>query len=145
MHSQDARIRKQRTHRMPESKLKRDTRKRCTCKFPNLKTWKKGLPPDGVLWDPPPISIYSEDSNGWDPSSILMNSEAEVTIASDKSTVDCFGISTSSPAPIYRGIAEEFEHSLLKINDVEGIEGSKIITGSSVPLMAFLLIFAVCI
>ncbi|KAI3791490.1 hypothetical protein L2E82_05262 [Cichorium intybus] len=70
-----------------------------------------------------------------------MNSEAEVTIASDKSTVDCFGISPSSPAPIYRGIAEEFEHSLLKINDVEAIEGSKIITGSSVPLMAFLLIF----
>ncbi|KAI3791493.1 hypothetical protein L2E82_05265 [Cichorium intybus] len=71
-----------------------------------------------------------------------MNSEAEVTIASNKSTVDCFGISPSSPAPIYRGIAEEFEHSLLKINDVEAIEGSKIITGSSVPLMAFLLIFA---
>ncbi|KAI3791491.1 hypothetical protein L2E82_05263 [Cichorium intybus] len=96
---------------------------------------KKGLPPDGVLRDPPPRSIDSEDSNGTDSSSIVMNCEAEVMIASDKSTVDCFGISPSPRAPINRGIVEEFEHSLLKINDVEAIEGSKIITGSPVPLI----------
>ncbi|KAI3791496.1 hypothetical protein L2E82_05268 [Cichorium intybus] len=95
----------------------------------------KGLPPDGVLRDPPPRSIDSEDSNDTDSSSILMNFEAEVMIASDKSTVDCFGISASPRAPINRGIVEEFEHSLLKINDVEAIEGSKIITESSVPLI----------
>ncbi|KAI3523378.1 hypothetical protein L1887_01445 [Cichorium endivia] len=64
-----------------------------------------------------------------------MNSEAEVMIASDKSTVECLGISPSPPAPINRGIVEEFEHSLPKINDVEAVEGSKIITGSSVPLI----------